>query len=57
MVPKPICGIFTPSFNLISGMSDNCARQVGGVTGVAVFGFILSTGGDDMTQDFGSGSL
>ncbi|WAL53423.1 MFS transporter [Klebsiella variicola subsp. tropica] len=28
----------------------NCARQMGGVTGVAVFGLILSTGGDDMTQ-------
>lgn len=28
----------------------NCARQMGGVTGVAVFGLILSTGGDDMTH-------
>lgn len=36
MVPKPICGIFTPSYNVISGMSDNCARQMGGVAGQGV---------------------
>ena len=28
----------------------NCARQMGGVTGVAVFGLILSAGSDNMTQ-------
>ncbi len=28
----------------------NCARQMGGVTGVAVFGLFLSAGGEDMTQ-------
>jgi len=28
----------------------NCARQMGGITGVAVFGLILNAGGEDMTQ-------
>jgi DHA2 family methylenomycin A resistance protein-like MFS transporter len=28
----------------------NCARQMGGVTGVAVFGLVLGAGGDDMTR-------
>lgn len=36
MVPKPICRIFIPSFNVISGISDNGAKQMGGVTGQGV---------------------